>query len=51
MGQGVRNGAVPAMGGMSIVDSEQHLVDPFADAADLLLKGVEIDTAWLGIRS
>jgi len=39
------------MGGMSIDDSEQHLVDPFADAVDLPIKGVEIDTAWLGIRS
>jgi len=34
---------------MSIVSSNQQSVDPFADAADLPLKGIEIDTAWLGI--
>jgi len=37
------------MGGMASVNVEQHSVDLFADAADLLLKGIEIDTAWLRI--
>ncbi len=49
MGQGVLKGAVLAMGGMSIVIIEQQSIDLFTDAADLPLKGVEIDTAWLGI--